>query len=186
MYMSRLASLTPLLSLTSANIVTTITYNGIFDDINTSVKEFACWNGKPGSLIEDQGWVSLADLPFVLAGYEGVDGPDSPLCGTCWLVEYDGSYIPMIVIDSAKSGFATDIRTMDSITGGQATELGRVNVTAMQSPYLSDCGLGFGGAEEDQNLGNLRGGNWYSTWFYELFEEPPHKEYMMRGNMNSK
>ncbi|KAJ4129769.1 hypothetical protein NW768_006738 [Fusarium equiseti] len=186
MYISRFASITCLLSLTSANIVTTITYNGIFDDINTSVKEFACWNGKPGSLIEDQGWVSLEDLPFAIAGYEGVDGPDSPLCGTCWTIEYEGRNRPMIVIDSAKSGFTTGIHTVNSLTGGKATYLGRVNVTAIQSPHLADCGLGFESEEEAQNLGNIRGGNWYSTWFYELFEEPAHREYMMRGNMKSK
>jgi len=166
--------------------VTTLTYNGIFNDINTSVKEFACWSGKPGNLIEDQGWVSLEDLPYAIAGYEGVDGPDSPLCGTCWVVEYEGRSEALIVIDSAKSGLATGIHTMNSLTGGKATYLGRANVTATQSPYLSDCGLGFESEEEDGNLGNLRGGNWYSTWFYELFEEPPHKEYMMRGNMNPK
>lgn len=90
--------------------VTTLTYNGIFDDINTSVKEFACWSGKPGNLIEDQGWVSLEDLPYAIAGYEGVDGPDSPLCGTCWVVEYEGRSEALIVIDSAKSGLATGIQ----------------------------------------------------------------------------
>jgi hypothetical protein len=165
-------------------IVTTITYNGIFEDANTSVKEFACWNGKEGSLIEDQGWVSLEDLPFVLAGYEGVDGPDSPLCGTCWIVEYEGRDRPMIVIDSAKAGFTTGIKTMDSLTGGKAAKLGRANVTAIQSPVLSDCGIGREPAEED--LENVKGGNWYSTWFYQLFEEPAYKEYSGWGNMNPK
>jgi hypothetical protein len=132
----------------------------MFDDINTSVKEFACWNGKPGSLIEDQGWVSLKDVTFAIAGYEAVDGPDSPFCGSCWVVEYEGRETAMIVVDSAKSGFATDIGTVDSLTDDGARELGRLNVTAIQSPYLSDCGIGFDDGEEGENLGNLRGGNW--------------------------
>ena len=164
-------------------VVTTITYNGIFDDINTSIKEFTCWNGRPGSLIEDRGWVSLEDLPFAIAGYEGVDGPDSSLCGTCWVVEYEGRSESLIVIDSAKSGLVTGIHTMDSFTGDKATYLGRVNVAALQSPDLYDYGLGFESEGEDHNLGNLRGDNWYSTWFYKVFEEPPHEGYMMRGNM---
>ncbi|KAF4963116.1 hypothetical protein FSARC_8829 [Fusarium sarcochroum] len=184
MYISKVASLACLLSSTSSITVTTVTYNGIFDDATTSVKEFACWNGKKGSLIEDQGWVDLQDLPRVIAGYEGVDGPDSPLCGTCWILEYEGRSRPMIVVDSAKSGFATDIKTMDSLTGGRATKFGRVNVTAFQSPELFDCGIGPEPTEED--LENDRGGNWYSTWFYDLFQEPAYKEYSRWGNINSK
>ncbi|KAI6754016.1 hypothetical protein HG530_013192 [Fusarium avenaceum] len=182
MYISRFAGIACLLSSTSANIVTTITYNGIFEDDKTSVKEFACWNGKEGSLIEDQRWESLEDLAFPLAGYEGVDGPDSPLCGTCWIVEYEGRNRPMIIIDSAKSGLTTGFKTMDSLTGGKAANLGRVNVTAIQSPVLSDCGIGF----EREDPEDIKGGNWYSTWFYEFFQEPAYKEYSGWGNMKSK
>jgi hypothetical protein len=89
----------------------------------------------------------------------------------------------VIIIDSAKSGLTTGFRTMDSLTGGKAVNLGRVNVTAIQSA-LSDCRIGVEGAEEDPE--DIKGGNWYSTWFYELFQEPAYKEYSGWGNMKPK
>ncbi|KAM0344818.1 hypothetical protein ACHAPU_007200 [Fusarium lateritium] len=161
MYIYRVIVNAVLISFTSAEILSTATYNGLFDDETTSVKEFACWNENKDNVINYMGWDTLAHLSYVIAGYEGVDGPNSSLCGSCWLLEYEGRSRPMIVLDTATSGFTTDFKTMDSLTGGKALKLGRVNVTAIRSPTLKDCGI-FESPEEEE-VEEIAGGRWLSN-----------------------
>ncbi|EXL52657.1 hypothetical protein FOCG_08446 [Fusarium oxysporum f. sp. radicis-lycopersici 26381] len=163
MYISRLATITSYVSLSTA---ATVTYSGFYDDDTASVTELACWKG--GRIVEGQDWAKLGEVTYQIAGYEGVDGPNSSLCGSCWSLSYGAISRSVLVLNSAQagSGFETSLTVMDSLTGGKAEQLGRVNVTAYQTELL-DCGVASEPTEEERKM--VVGGNWYSNWFYDNF-----------------
>ncbi|KAJ4137213.1 hypothetical protein NW768_002795 [Fusarium equiseti] len=158
MYISKATILSFSLSLASA---TTVTFNGYYSDDSVPVSELACY--KNGEIMKDQDWVKLGDITPDFAGFDRVDGPNSELCGTCWSLSYGYTSRSVLVVDGPRggSGFTTSFTLMDSLTGGKAEELGRVNVTAFQVELL-DCGI----APEPtkQELKRVVGGN--SNWFY--------------------
>ncbi|KAF5530807.1 rot1 [Fusarium mexicanum] len=163
MHISKLATITSCISLSTA---ITVTYSGFYDDDDASVTELACWKG--GRIVEGQDWAKLGEVTYQIAGYEGVDGPDSPLCGTCWSLSYGAVSRSVLVLNSAQagSGYETSLTVMNSLTGGKAEQLGRVNVTAFQTELL-DCGVATEPTEEELKM--VVGGNWYSKWFYDNF-----------------
>lgn len=81
-------------------------------------------------------------------GLGSVEGPDSPLCGSCWILEYGNNARPMLVLDGADSGFITTIEAMDYLTDGKAKELGRADVKATQVDLLN-CGISMGPPEKE-------------------------------------
>ncbi|KAG7411820.1 hypothetical protein DER46DRAFT_698158 [Fusarium sp. MPI-SDFR-AT-0072] len=121
------------------------------------------------------GWESLKNLPVVIAGYEGVSEPHSPLYYTCWILEYQGRRQAMLALDYALSGFATDYETLNH-SEGEAWRTGKANVTALHSPDLRDCGIGPEPAEQDRK--NVIGD-------YRPFEESTSKGYSGLGNMKT-
>ncbi|KAF5687139.1 rot1 [Fusarium circinatum] len=163
MHISKLATITSCISLSTA---ITVTYSGFYDDDDASVTELACWKG--GRVVEGQDWAKLGEVTYQIAGHEGVDGPDSPLCGTCWSLSYGATSRSVLVLNSAQaeSGYETSLTVMNSLTGGKAEQLGRVNVTALQTELL-DCGVATEPTEEELKM--VVGGNWYSKWFYDNF-----------------
>ncbi|KAF5621905.1 rot1 [Fusarium sp. NRRL 52700] len=173
MHMSQVISIACLLPLTAATIVATITSDWKYDfeddgenEDPMSVKDLACWNEDEANMINYMGWEYVKDIPLTIAGYEGVNGPHSPLCYTCWILEYQGRRQAMLVLDFALSGFATDSETFGSLADGQAWMTGKTNVTAFHSSDLRDCGIGSEPAEQDRK--NIFGD-------YEPFEESSSK-----------
>ncbi|TVY74456.1 Protein SnodProt1 [Fusarium oxysporum f. sp. cubense] len=163
MYISKLATIISFIALSTA---ITVTYSGLYDDDTVSLTELACWKG--GRVVEDQDWEKLGEVTYQIAGYGGVDGPDSPLCGTCWSLSYGDTSRSVLVLNSAQagSGFETSFTVMNSLTGGNAERLGRANITAFQTGLL-DCGVATEPTEEERKM--VVGGNWYSNWFYNNF-----------------
>ncbi|KAF5590110.1 rot1 [Fusarium subglutinans] len=163
MHISKLATIASCISLNTAS---TVTYSGFYDDDDASITELACWKG--GRIVEGQDWTKLGQVTYQIAGYEGVEGPDSPLCGTCWSLSYGATSRSVLVLNSAQagSGYETSLTLMNSLTGGKAEQLGRVNVTAFQTELL-DCGVATEPTEEELRM--VVGGNWYSKWFYDNF-----------------
>ncbi|KAL5593870.1 hypothetical protein FOBRF1_012972 [Fusarium oxysporum] len=163
MFISTLAIVISCVSLSAA---VTVTYSGFYDDDTVSLTELACWKG--GRIVEGQDWAKLGEVTYQIAGFEGVDRPDSPLCGTCWSLSYGDISRSVVVLNSAQaeSGFETSFTVMNSLTGGRAEQLGRVNITAYQTELL-DCGIATEPTEEERKM--VVGGNWYSNWFYNNF-----------------
>ena len=109
--------------------------------------------------------MKLGDITPTVAGFDRINGPESKLCGTCWSLVYGDASRSVLVLDGPRGGpgFVTSFTLMDSLTGGKAEELGRVNVTAFQVELL-DCGIATEPTEEERKM--VVGGNWYSNWLY--------------------
>ncbi|KAH7196441.1 Cerato-platanin-domain-containing protein [Fusarium flagelliforme] len=165
MYISKAAILSSYLSLASA---TTVTFNGYYSDDSVPVSELACY--KNGEIFKDQDWMKLGDITPTIAGFDGIDGPNSELCGTCWSLSCGYTSRSVLVLDGPRggSGFTTSFTLMDSLTGGKAEKLGRVNVTAFQVELLN-CGIATEPTEEEMKM--VVGGNWYSNWLYDLYNK---------------
>ncbi|KAG8351558.1 hypothetical protein FVEN_g10249 [Fusarium venenatum] len=163
MYISRLATITSCVSLSTA---ITVTYIGFYDDDTLPLTELACW--KDSRIVEGQDWATLGDVTYQIAGYEEIDKPDSPFCGSCWSLSYGDTSRSVLVLNSAQagSGFETSLTVMNSLTGGKAGQLGRVNITAHRTELL-DCGVATEPTEEERKM--VVGGNRYSNWLYDNF-----------------
>lgn len=140
-----------------------MTFNGYYSDDSVPVSELACY--KNGEIMKDQDWMKLGDITPDFAGFDRVDGPNSELCGTCWALVHGDTSRSVLVLDGPKggSGFVASFALMDSLTGGRAEQLGRVNVTAFPVELL-DCGIATEPTEEERKM--VVGGNWYSNWLY--------------------
>jgi hypothetical protein len=78
-----------------------------------------------------------------VVGFIGIDairGSSHAQCFSCWKLEYDGKHVSLFAIDGADSGFVLSLNAMQSLTGGQARELARINVEATQVD-VSNCGI---------------------------------------------
>ena len=67
-------------------------------------------------------------------------GWNSPNCGTCWELDYNGTSINILAIDYAQAGFNIGKTAMDTLTHGQAEQLGVVQVTSKHVAN-SVCGV---------------------------------------------
>ncbi|KIY52730.1 snodprot1 [Fistulina hepatica ATCC 64428] len=119
-----------------------LSYDPFFDTGSNSLSEVACSNGEYGMLT--RGYSVLSDLPSwpYVGGAYVITGWDDPTCGTCWNVTYPETNvsITMTAIDVATNGFNVGENVMNNMTGGQAVQLGVVQVTAEQL-NASACGL---------------------------------------------
>ncbi|CAI6334784.1 unnamed protein product [Periconia digitata] len=118
----------------------TVSYDTGYDDAARPLTAVSCSDGANG-LITKYGWQnqgSIARFPYI-GGYEGVAGWNSPQCGTCYGVTYNGKTIYVLAIDRA-AGFNLAKGAMDDLTNGQAEAVGRVDAQYAQVA-LSNCGL---------------------------------------------
>ncbi|EXM14987.1 Cerato-platanin [Fusarium oxysporum f. sp. vasinfectum] len=116
------------LLLPSASAVS-LTYSKLYDDNSTPVSQLACY--KNGLIMDGQPeWQTIGDIPHSITGLEQVDGPDSPLCGSCWVLTYGETSRPVLILDSAKEGFISTLDALNWLTGNKGEELGKVEVKA--------------------------------------------------------
>ena len=118
----------------------TLSYDQTYDDASLSLSVVACSNGVNGLM--SKGYTTLGSLPTFpnLGGVYTVTSWDSPACGTCYEVTYGSTTIAVLAVDVALEGFNLSEEAMNTLTGGLAVELGRVNVTATEVD-ASVCGL---------------------------------------------
>ncbi|KZT11128.1 Cerato-platanin [Laetiporus sulphureus 93-53] len=117
-----------------------VSYDNTYDNAAGSLDTVACSNGPNG--LESKGYTtfgSLPDFPYI-GGAQAVTGWDSPNCGTCWQLTYDGNTINVLAIDVALNGFNIAEEAMNALTDNQAGFLGRITATATQVD-ASVCGL---------------------------------------------
>lgn len=58
---------------------------------------------------------------------------NDPNCGKCYLLSYGGAAISVVAIDAGLGEFVVSPQAMDTLTGGQAKMLGRVDVTYVET-----------------------------------------------------
>ena len=119
-----------------------VTYDKTYDDSAFSLMGVACSNGVNGLI--SKGYTTLCSLPSFpyIGGAHAVAHWNSPNCGTCWKLYYaeTGKTINVLAVDTSGDGFNISEEALNTLTGGLAVDLGKVEVTATQVP-ASVCGL---------------------------------------------
>ncbi|KAK0387384.1 hypothetical protein NLU13_5696 [Sarocladium strictum] len=138
MQLSVLSVLSSMMALGSA---VTLSYDTGYDQAARPLTSLACSDGVNG-LITKYGWHTQGQVPHFphIGGAAAVAGWNSPSCGTCWNLQYNGKSINILAVDHAASGFNIGQRAMDELTGGKAVELGRIDVQASQVS-IKNCGV---------------------------------------------
>ncbi|KAF6843586.1 Protein SnodProt1 [Colletotrichum musicola] len=135
------SSLLTVLSSVAAAAAVSVSFDTGYDDGSRSLTSVSCSDGANG-LITKYNWQTqgqVARFPYI-GGADAVAGWNSPNCGTCWQLTYNGKSINVLAIDHAGSGFNIALGAMNDLTNGQANQLGRVEAQATQVA-LSACGL---------------------------------------------
>ena len=81
---------------------------------------------------------SLPNFPDI--GGAAAIGFNSPECGSCWELTYNGTSINILAIDHADSGFNIALGAFNMLTDGNGVSVGRINAQAQQVD-ASQCGL---------------------------------------------
>ncbi|KAF7441192.1 hypothetical protein PC9H_001541 [Pleurotus ostreatus] len=128
-------------TLTSADPVS-VSFDQIYDDRTGSMTTVSCSDG-PNGLITRFGFQRFSDVPtFPNIGGAGViPGFNSPNCGTCWALSFNGTTVNVLALDHAATGtFNIALTAMNTLTNGNAIQLGRITANANQVA-ASACGL---------------------------------------------
>ncbi|KAL1954177.1 hypothetical protein VTO42DRAFT_1533 [Malbranchea cinnamomea] len=120
-------------------------WDPVYDNPSTPLTATACSDGENGLI--NKGFNTIGDLPkqngdiVIVAGATfTVGGWNSPSCGNCYKLEYDGRQVYAIAVDHASEGFVIGKNGLDILTNGRAEEAGSVQVT--YTPVdASQCGL---------------------------------------------
>ncbi|KIJ31052.1 hypothetical protein M422DRAFT_61683 [Sphaerobolus stellatus SS14] len=126
----------------TANVTaTTASFDNAYDNAKGSLDTVAC-SGTNALTIATKGARTFGALPSFprIGGAPAVAGFNSPNCGSCWALTFENETINVLAIDVAASSFNIAQAALDELTGGQAVQLGRVNVTAVEVAP-SACGL---------------------------------------------
>ncbi|KAJ5463896.1 Cerato-platanin [Penicillium sp. IBT 31633x] len=121
-----------------------VSYDPKYDVGTSSLTTVACSDGANGLI--PQGYTDFASLPSFpnIGGALTIPGWNSPNCGKCYQLHYSNGKIDktinIIAIDAAPGGFNIGLRAMNTLTNGQAEQLGRIDVTYVEVDD-SVCGL---------------------------------------------
>ena len=121
-------------------IAASVAYDTVYDSAAQSTLVTSCSDGING--LYTKGYPTLGSLPtFPRVGAAStVAGWNSPNCGKCYRITWNGKSINVIAVDHAASGFVLSRAAMDQLTGGLATQLGRINADYTEVP-ASNCGM---------------------------------------------
>ncbi|KAK7038766.1 hypothetical protein VNI00_010651 [Paramarasmius palmivorus] len=124
---------------TSASAVQ-LQYDTAYDNGSGSLANTACSDGENGLLTK--GFSTFGSLPNFprIGAVDAITGWNSPHCGSCWQVTWNGNSINILGMDVAGNGFNVAQQAMDELTNGQAVALGNIDVQATQV-NASACGL---------------------------------------------
>jgi hypothetical protein len=116
-------------------------YDQGYDDAGRSMTAVACSDGVNG-LTTRYGWTAQGQIPRFpyIGAAAAVAGWNSPSCGTCWKLTWNGRSISVLAVDHAGAGFNVALGAMNDLTNGQAVALGRIDAAAVQVDK-SVCGL---------------------------------------------
>ncbi|KAH9918368.1 immunomodulatory protein [Epithele typhae] len=134
------AALAALALLAAPALGVTLSYDETYDKSSNSLAIVACSDGSHGMLTK--GFTTFGSLPHFpnIGGAVAIAGWNDADCGSCWQLTYNGKSINVLAIDHAGAGFNIAKAAMNTLTNGQAVQLGRIDVTAKQVA-ASVCGL---------------------------------------------
>jgi hypothetical protein len=131
-----------LLALPAVVFGVSLSFDPVYDNASGSLTTVACSDG-PNGLIP-RGFNTFGQLPGFpnIGGAPAVTGHGSSACGSCWQVTYSGTgnTINILAIDTGAAGFNIALEAMNTLTNGQAENLGRIDVNAIQLDPTA-CGL---------------------------------------------
>ncbi|KAH8595538.1 epl1 protein [Bisporella sp. PMI_857] len=118
----------------------TVSYDTGYDDGSRSLASVSCSDGSNGLLTK--GFTNQASLPSFpnIGGASTIAGWNSANCGKCYSLTYGGRSINVLAIDHAGAGFNIARAALDTLTGGQAVALGRIDAQWAEVAS-SACGL---------------------------------------------
>ncbi|KAJ3352625.1 hypothetical protein HDU83_007819 [Entophlyctis luteolus] len=118
-----------------------VAYDATYDEGDTKLTSLACSDGNNGLMTKLSGATTLQQVPGFpnIAAVGTVAGWNSPNCGACYTVTYNGVSVTVVAADAAKPGTVVmSVAAMNVLTSGQAVFLGRVS--AELAPAAS-CGI---------------------------------------------
>ncbi|EPQ58697.1 Asp f 13-like protein [Gloeophyllum trabeum ATCC 11539] len=118
----------------------TVSWDSAYDNSGQSLATTACSDGPNG--LQTKGFTtfgSLPDYPYI-GGASAVGAWNSPSCGSCWELTYNGKTITVLAVDHTDDGFNLSEAAMNDLTDGNAQQYGRVDAQATQVD-ASQCGL---------------------------------------------
>lgn len=123
-----------------AGDVESLSYDTAYDSKPSSINAVACSDGQNG--LGTRGYNTLGSLPNFpnIAGVPAIKSWNSPNCGSCWELTYKNTSVYLLGVDKGNDGYISSQKAMDTLTGGNAVEFGRINVTAVRVS-ASKCGL---------------------------------------------
>ncbi|KAK2755986.1 hypothetical protein FQN54_005783 [Arachnomyces sp. PD_36] len=115
----------PLVAL--AQNTASISYDTVYDNPSLDLLTTSCSDGKNG--LVTKGYKVASDLPSFpnIGGALSIPGWNSPNCGKCYGITFEGKTIYVTAVDKAVGGFNLSKKAMNNLTGGRAEALGRVN-----------------------------------------------------------
>jgi hypothetical protein len=121
-----------------------VSYDPKYDVRDSSLTTVACSDG-PNGLIP-RGYSTFGSLPNFpnIGGAITIPQWNSPNCGKCYELHYSNGKIDkkinVLAIDAAPGGFNIGLQAMNTLTNGQAEQLGRITATYV-AVADSVCGM---------------------------------------------
>mgnify|MGYP000938733052 CR=1 FL=1 len=124
----------------SASGTVTVSYDPQYDNPSFDLLTTACSDGTNG--LVTKGYSTAGSLPSFprIGGAFTIPSWNSPNCGKCYSLTYNGNTIYVTAVDHAADGFNIAEEAMNQLTGGQAVQLGRVSATYADADP-SQCGF---------------------------------------------
>lgn len=138
---SILSALSPLAAFAApADASVTVSYDTKYDDPNLDLLTTSCSDGQYG--LVTKGYKTASSLPSFprIGGAFTVPSWNSPNCGKCYQLTWEGKSIYVTAVDHAGEGFNIAQEALDELTGGLAVQLGRVTATYADADP-SSCGF---------------------------------------------
>ncbi|TGO65729.1 hypothetical protein BCON_0001g00440 [Botryotinia convoluta] len=135
-------TLTLLPLLLTSTLAIQVTYDPGYDNAARSLSAVSCSNGPNGLETRFPQYKVQGDLPTFarIGGASTIAGWNSPNCGTCYTLTYQGVSINILAIDAAATGFNIAESAMNALTNGRAVELGNIDADwTLVTP--EECGL---------------------------------------------
>ncbi|KAK2002767.1 hypothetical protein LX36DRAFT_651872 [Colletotrichum falcatum] len=123
-----------------------MTYDSKYDERTRPLSEVTCWNpNSPGLVPEFESWVLQGHIPQPIVAIPSITDWGHPDCMTCWMVTWEppGTTRFLLAIDGSKEGFVTSLRSMNSLTGGQARDFNRLEPLEVEATQVGMTNCGF-------------------------------------------
>ncbi|RFU77024.1 eliciting plant response [Trichoderma arundinaceum] len=135
----QLSNLYTAATLVVAATTTYVSYDTGYDDGSRSLAEVSCSDGPNGLIPRWQTQGQLPKFPYI-GGVQGISW-NSPLCGSCYKLEYGGRSIHILGVDSAyNGGFNIGLHALNNLTNGNAIAWGHVDAVVTQASQ-KECGI---------------------------------------------